>query len=104
MRDAMQPARTFSAAEALSIEGISYFTAAQVARVAGVSRQTLWRWRQDGKVPTGRRYRDNQILFTTTEADRIRDYANRLVPLEPTNLPQPAGQLRLFQPNRGRSR
>ena len=69
-----------------------------------MTRQTLWRWRQDGKVPTGRRYRDKQILFTGTELDRIRDYANRMVPLEPANLTQPAGQLRLFSTNKGGSR
>lgn len=93
-----------SESRGLSIEGITYFTAAQVARAAGVTRQTLWRWRQEGKVPTGRRYRDKQILFTSTELDRIRDYANRLVPLEPTNPTQPAGQLRLFSTKKGGSR
>ena len=104
MRDAMQPAHVSSSSEVLSIEGVAYFTAAQAARIAGVSRQTLWRWRQDGKVPTGRRYRDKQILFTSTEVERIRDYANRLEPLEPTKLPQSTGQLRLFQHNKGRPR
>ena len=67
----------------LVIEGVSYFTAAEVARVSHVTRQTLWRWRQDGKVPAGRRFRDKQVLFTEDEAEKIRDYANRLEPLAP---------------------
>ena len=100
----MRPEHAGSSHEPLSIEGVAYFTAAQVARVAGVTRQTLWRWRQDGKVPTGRRYRDKQILFTQTELDRIRDYAHRLVPLEPANLIEPAAQLRLFGATKGRNR
>ncbi len=67
----------------LVIEGVSYFTAADVARDAHVTRQTIWRWRQEGKVPAGRRFRDKQVIFTADEAEKIRDYANRMEPLAP---------------------
>ena len=104
-RNAMQPARASSALDPLSIEGVLYFTAAQVAREAGVTRQTLWRWRQEGKVPTGRRYRDKQILFTPAELALVRDYAHRIEPLEAPSTLVSADQLRLFTaPKKGSSR
>lgn len=77
----------------ITIEGVSYHSAADVARQVGVTRQTLWRWRQDGKVPVGRRYRDKQILFTAAELEQIRDYANRIEPLSVEN----PGQMQLFK-------
>lgn len=91
----MQPDYASSVLTPLSIDGVAYFTAAQVAREAGVTRQTLWRWRQDGKVPTGRRYRDRQILYTHAELQRVRDYAHRIELLEPP-IPENADQLGLF--------
>jgi hypothetical protein len=66
----------------LEIDGVRYFFAADIAEDVGVSRQTLWRWRRTGKVPAGRRYRDKQVLFTQTEFEQIREYANRIEPLE----------------------
>jgi predicted DNA-binding transcriptional regulator AlpA len=66
------------------IERIEYFTAADIQRDLGVARQTLWRWRKGGKIPQGRRYRDRQIVFTRQEVDAIRDYSNRLEPVEST--------------------
>ncbi len=64
----------------VEIEGICYFSASDIHRQLSVSRQTLWRWRRDGKIPVGRRYRDHQVLYTQGELDEIRDYANRLEP------------------------
>lgn len=91
----MQPTR-LSSALGLVIDGVSYFTAAEVARVAGVTRQTLWRWRQDGKVPSGRKYRDKQVVFTQAESELIREYAHRLEPiargpLDASHEPRPTG-------------
>ena len=63
------------------IDGHTYLSAAEVAAQAGVTRQTLWRWRQQGKVPVGRRFRDKQILFTQDELERVLDYANRMEPV-----------------------
>ncbi len=82
---------------AVELDGIEYFSAAEVAKDVGVSRQTLWRWRQEGKVPVGWRFRDRQILFTEGELERIRDYANRLEPANPENMGQPS----LFDLKRG---
>jgi hypothetical protein len=53
-----------------------------------VTRQTLWRWRRQGKIPKGSLYRGKDLVFTLEEASDIRRYANRL---EPTPL-----QLGLF--------
>lgn len=78
----------------LEVEGMTYFTSAEVARVVGVSRQTLWRWRQEGKIPAGRRYRDRQVLFTEKEMEAIRQYAHRIEPL--SNGLASSGQLGLF--------
>jgi len=58
------------------INGVEYFSAAYAAGLAGVSRTTLWRWRQSGKVPPGRRRkRDRQILYTDAEVQAVVDFA-----------------------------
>jgi predicted DNA-binding transcriptional regulator AlpA len=69
-----------------------YFSVNEVLVDTGVSRQTLWRWRQDGKVPAGHRFRDRQLLFDEEDLDAIRSYASHVEPV------QSAGrQLRLFR-------
>jgi hypothetical protein len=68
----------------IEIEGVTYFSAADIHRQIKVARQTLWRWRKARKIPQGRRYRDRQIVFTKKEVEAIREYANRLVPAELT--------------------
>lgn len=90
----VQPAHTKSAM-AIHIEGVEYFTAADIHRDLGVARQTLWRWRKAGKIPPGRRYRDRQVVFTHEEVESIREYANRLEPADATQL----NQLKLFKAN-----
>ena len=62
------------------VNGTRYSSTTEVAKRAGVSRQTVWRWRRDGRIPPGRRYRNGQVLFTEDEAARIEEYANRLEP------------------------
>ena len=64
------------------IEGTNYFTVAEIADEISVSRQTLWRWRREQKVPPGKRFRDRQVLFDDVEVQAIRDFANRLEPIE----------------------
>ena len=76
----------------IEIDGIQYFTASDIHRDLGIVRQTLWRWRKAGKIPSGRRYRERQIVFTKHEFEEIRDYANRLEPAEAG-----ASQLGLFR-------
>ena len=63
------------------IDSREYWSAAELVRELRVSRQTLWRWRRVGKIPSGRRFRDGQILFTTAEAERIRQYSNKVDPV-----------------------
>lgn len=66
----------------IHIDGVQYFTAAEVHRELGIVRQTLWRWRKAGKIPQGCRYRDKQVVFTREDVDAIREYSNRLEPAE----------------------
>jgi predicted DNA-binding transcriptional regulator AlpA len=77
----------------LEIDKITYYTAADIHRDVGVARQTLWRWRKKGKIPQGRRYRDRQVVFTEQEVEAIREYSNRLEPVELIG----ANQLQLFR-------
>ena len=78
--------------ETVEIDGNSYYTAAHVAKVLGISRQTLWRWRQEGRIPPGHRYRGRQVVFTEDELTVIRDFANRIEPIGPAT----RDQLKLF--------
>jgi predicted site-specific integrase-resolvase len=64
------------------IEGEEYFTNSEVSDELKVSRQTLWRWREKGSIPAGLRYRTRQVLFKAEEVEDIRQFANRLVPIE----------------------
>ncbi len=65
----------------LCIDGSEYFSATQIVETTGISRQTLWRWRQEGKVPAGHRFRDKLLVFTPEELEQIRQYANRVEPI-----------------------
>jgi len=75
------------------VEGVSYVPAADLARELGVTRQTIWRWRTEGKIPAGHRFRNGRVLFSSTEADAVRRFARQIEPLDRT----PAGQLGLFE-------
>jgi len=66
----------------LTIEGVEFFTNTEVTQKLGVSRQTLWRWRADGDVPLGRRYRRKSVVFTKEEVDQIFAFANKVEPIE----------------------
>lgn len=74
------------------IDGVIYMTAAEVSQEMGVSRQTLWRWRRDGKIPAGHRFRDGKIVFTEREVNEIRIHANKVEPIDDGS----AKQLNLF--------
>jgi hypothetical protein len=80
----------------LEIGGVTYFSATELIVELGVSRQTLWRWRHHGKIPTGHRYRDKTILFTADEVELIRQYANRIEPTEKAQKQPRFRQLGLF--------
>lgn len=66
----------------VEIGGVMYYSTADIIAVIDVSRQTLWRWRLDGKVPEGCRYRDGSVLFTDTEYQAMCAYAHRLAPAD----------------------
>ena len=80
----------------IEIDGVEYYSQAQVLKDLRISRQTLYRWRQDGKIPVGHRYRGTRIIFTAEEVEAIRQYANRVEPLNPAD----TNQLKLFNSNR----
>jgi len=66
----------------VQVGGLTYYTNNEVSEELGVSRQTLWRWREKGRIPSGVRYRTRQVLFTADEVAAIREYSNKLVPIE----------------------
>ena len=76
----------------IQIQGAVYLTANEVADALGVSRQTFWRWRKDGVVPGGHVFRDRQRIFTPSELEQAREYANRVEPLDSAG----REQLKLF--------
>lgn len=65
------------------IDGVAYVSTVEICTDIGVSRQTLWRWRRLGKIPSGHRYRDGQLVFTESDAQSIRCYANHVEPIQP---------------------
>lgn len=65
----------------VEIAGTTYLPVTEVAKHVGVSRTTLWRWRHNGKIPLGRRYRNGLILFSPAEVELVRNYADRLEPI-----------------------
>lgn len=75
----------------VSIRDQRYFSVNEVLADTGISRQTLWRWRQDGKVPAGHRFRDRQILFDEEQFEAIRSFATHVESLDAE-----ARQLTLF--------
>lgn len=66
----------------VEILGEEYFTSFEVSEELGVCRQTLWRWRREKRIPTGRRYRNRQVLFKPSELEEIKLFANHLEPIE----------------------
>ena len=82
----------------VKVNGISYLTTTDVLKQVNVTRQTLWRWRQEGKIPVGSRLRNRQVVFSLEEVDTIRDFANRIEPISDPGLVQ----LGLFNDLNGR--
>jgi hypothetical protein len=68
----------------IQIEGVTYFSVADIQQDQRLPRQTIWRWRKGGHIPQGRLYRGKQLLFTKDEIEQIRKYANRLEPVAET--------------------
>ncbi len=66
----------------VTLDGTTYYSVSEVADALGVSRQTIWRWRSDGKVPLGRKLGGRQVVFREQEVEQIRQHAFRLEPIE----------------------
>ncbi len=79
------------------LDGVTYFTSADVKEQLGVARAVLWRWRKAKLVPQGRYNRRRHLLFTADEFQAIKDYANRVEPAEAGG--GESKQLRLFNGN-----
>jgi DNA-binding transcriptional MerR regulator len=62
------------------VNGQTYYRTAEVCRMVGISRNTLFRWLK-GRVLTETEHRDRRgwRLFTDREVIRLRAEANRLV-------------------------
>lgn len=65
----------------ISINGKQYLSVSEIADTIDITRQTLWRWRRDGFIPQGSKYRGRQIVYTPEEVEIIRQFSERLVPL-----------------------
>lgn len=76
----------------LTINDIEYYSLAELVDLVGVSRQTLWRWRKEGRVPLGRRFRQRQILFTVAEMKEVERIANLLELVEPAGARTESGR------------
>ena len=78
-----------------TVHDTTFLTATEVADLAGVSRQSLWRWKKAGVIPPGRRYRGRELLYTRDEVEAIYAHAHRL---EPEDAAAHVDQLDLFTP------
>ena len=67
---------------AFEISGTPYVAANELLQELDISRQTLWRWRREGHIPQGHRFRDGKVVFTQDEAEQVRRFANRLEPID----------------------
>ena len=80
---------------AVELDGEVYLCVSEVVERLGVSRQTLWRWRTEGEIPTGHGYRGGQVVFSIPEVEKIEAYAHRLEPIR-VGSSSDSNQLRLF--------
>lgn len=78
----------------LQIDGTIYYSVSEVIEKVRVSRQTLWRWRKERRIPGGHRFRNRQIVFSQVELDAIEKYA-KLV--EPVLISETPTQMKLFK-------
>jgi len=65
----------------IEINGTEYLSVTEVADKVGVSRQTLWRWRRTGNIPSGSKYRGKQVLYTLDELELIQKFSERIEPI-----------------------
>lgn len=92
-RDVARPNVTDRNDSGVTVGASTYVLASVLETELMVSRQTMWRWRAEEKIPAGHVYR-KQLVFTEDEADLVRKYANRVEPAKPST----PRQLGLFKP------
>lgn len=78
----------------VNINDINYLSVSELLDELEVTRQTLWRWRQEGKIPAGHRMRNRMVVFSPLEVDEIKTFANQVEPIDPKGEAMP--QLNLF--------
>ena len=80
----------------VEVSGIRFFNVRDVAEIVGVSRQSIWRWHRDNKIPSPRyiRKKHKHRLFTREEVEKIYEYAHRLESVDSTE--EFEHQLKLF--------
>lgn len=63
----------------VTINGTTYYRTAEVCRMAGISRTTLFRWLKDGLLREAQ-YRDRRgwRLFTKEEIGRLNEVVNKI--------------------------
>lgn len=76
----------------VEIDGVKFLEVGELLKRLRITRQTLWRWRQKGLIPSGHRYRGRQVVFSPQDAAAIEEYANRIEAIDNSN----GSQLRLF--------
>ena len=81
----------------VEVSGKRFFNVTDVTEIVGVTRQSIWRWCRDEKIPSGRRYQGQQRIFTREEVEKIYAYAHRLEPAGSTG--EFEHQLKLFKQN-----
>jgi len=63
----------------ISLDGKTYYRTAEACRLAGISRNTYFRWLREGLLPdVGMRDRRGWRLFTEEDLLRLRNEANRV--------------------------
>ena len=64
----------------IEVDGQTYYRTAEVQRIVGISRNTLFRWLQNGVLGDyERRDRRGWRLFTESEIELLKAAANRIV-------------------------
>ena len=83
--------------ETIEIDGLLYYSVAEILKVLKISRQTLYKWRRERRIPAGHRYRNRMLVFSAGDWVQIREHANRIGPA----FLEDSDQLRLFTQQKG---
>jgi len=66
----------------IKANGVRYLAVTDLLKEVDATRQAIWQWRQERKVPAGHWYRSQQVIFSPEEVGVIRKYANRIEPIK----------------------